>query len=158
MHKSTLRHRRRVWLPIIFIGVFALLFIVASTSWSKGDDQASIEEIFSSYYKNMNEGNYEKMLDFYTNDAVMMEPFAPSRIGKKAISEEFRKAFERIAFNFTYDIREFVISREVGFSSSQYDRDHDDEIDRTIHCRQCKGIVCLESSEKRILDDCPLYL
>ena len=92
MHKSTLRHRRRVWLPIIFIGVFALLFIVASTSWSKGDDQASIEEIFSSYYKNMNEGNYEKMLDFYTNDAVMMEPFAPSRIGKKAISEEFRKS------------------------------------------------------------------
>jgi len=115
MHKSTFSQRRRVWLPIILICVFALLFTVTSPAWSKRDDKASIEKIISSNYQYMNDGNYEKMLDFYTNDAVLMLPFAPSRVGKKVVSEEFRRTFEKIAFNLTFNIREVIISGKWAF-------------------------------------------
>ncbi len=95
---------------VIFLGIIMLLMFGCT---KQVDTQADIQAIKNSVEKfdlAVNEGDFETLASFYTEDAIRMPPDEPAWIGNDAIRAGFKKGFEQydmVVENSVEDVQTF---------------------------------------------------
>ncbi|WP_404713708.1 NAD(P)-binding domain-containing protein [Sphingomonas sp. MMS24-J13] len=71
-------------------------------------EAADIEEPIVSYFKALNSGNLEAVLQLYTQDPVMLPFMLPTVVGTDAVRRNYENTFHTIRFNMHTTIEELV--------------------------------------------------
>lgn len=107
-------------LKIIFLSLIVLTGAI-TLCFAQDDERDAVYQVIADYFKAINAGNQEEILKLYTEDAVVMVPFAPSRIGKSTIEAESKGTYKIIDFDINFIVDEIIISGDWAFARSRTD-------------------------------------
>jgi uncharacterized protein (TIGR02246 family) len=112
---------------ILFI---ILLFIVSGCEQServlivpKADVEADIQairDIVEKWEIAFNSSDTDKIMSFYSEDAVKIPPNKPAVIGKKAIRDGYKKIFEDYTFKEEQDITAIQVDGNLAYTNTSY--------------------------------------
>jgi uncharacterized protein (TIGR02246 family) len=98
--------RKRVFLPAVVLAALGILAVsVAPVVYAGGGRESQIREVVAAFEEAYKDMDVERVMAFYTEDAVSMPPGWPASVGKDAIRADFEYFFE----TFTVEHRDFEI-------------------------------------------------
>jgi len=107
-------------LPLFLLGglFLSILTLTSCSSKSMAGSNAAVREVVLKHVEQINAGSPQGILDLFTDDAVVMAPYAPARVGKEAIRASVGDTYNRIRFDMSINIAEIIVAGDWAFVRS----------------------------------------
>lgn len=118
---------RRKLLVLACCALFLAVPSLAQESMPQSKDEAALRAADAQWEKAAAARDLSRTVDFYANDAVMMEPSAPAFVGKAAIRAQWQKEMSDKAYTLKWSATAAGGSGDLGYTRGRYEASYTNE-------------------------------
>ena len=126
-----------VRLNTLFVLLFLLAFLTACQTQGTSDtraDEAALKKLDDEWSKTTGSRNVEKMLSYYSDDAVVMMPNIPALTGKESIRAFWNSMLDSPSFSGGWSATKIEVARsaDLAYITGNYEFKENDGGDRSM--------------------------